>query len=78
MRVTDGAAAVVRYADRIHGLAGSGHHVASPLGAWMLLALGATAADGSTRKELEEILGADAGEAAALTGRLLADPHPLV
>jgi hypothetical protein len=44
----------------------------------MLLALGATVADGSTRKALEEILGADAGEAAALTGRLLADPHPLV
>jgi len=37
--VTDTAAAVARYAGRLHRVAGEGHHVASPLGAWLLLAL---------------------------------------
>lgn len=44
----------------------------------MLLALCSTIGDGRARSDLEEILAADADEAAELTGRLLADPHPLV
>jgi len=41
---------------------------------WVCWTLGG----GRTRSDLEEILGADADEAAELTSRLLADPHPLV
>ena len=35
--------AVAGYARRLHAAAGPGHHVASPLGAWLLLALCAPA-----------------------------------
>jgi hypothetical protein len=48
------------------------------LGAWLLLALCSTVAGGRTRRDLEDILGADADEATELTGRLLASSHPLV
>jgi hypothetical protein len=72
------AGAVARYAERFHGLAGSGHHIASPLGAWLLLALCAPAATGETRAELGEILGADPDAAAAVAADLLDHPHALV
>ncbi|MER7444430.1 serpin family protein [Micromonospora avicenniae] len=69
---------VARYAERMHRLIGSGHHIASPLGAWLLLALVGPAATGRTRTELEEVLGADADRAAATARTLLDAPHPLV
>ncbi len=70
--------AVARYARRFHRVAGAGHHVASPLGAWLLLALAGPACTSEDRRELEEILGAEAGTAAELAGELLTRPHPLV
>ncbi|MGK5739888.1 hypothetical protein [Micromonospora sp. URMC 103] len=69
---------VARYAERVHGLVASGHHVASPLGAWLLLALVAPAATGAARAELEEALGVDAERAAETARALLSTPHPLV
>jgi hypothetical protein len=72
--------AVAGYAQRLHAAAGSGHHVASPLGAWLLLALcGPAIRDGAApRSALDEVLGCDAGQAARLAGDLLARPHPQV
>jgi len=52
--------------------------VASPLGAWLLLALAAPACAGDDLRQLEEILGADADTAAGFAAELLANPHPLV
>ncbi|MFG1778052.1 hypothetical protein ACGFIG_16660 [Micromonospora sp. NPDC049048] len=75
---TDIRTPLAHYADRLHAVIGDGHHVASPLGAWLLLALAAPAATGSTRAALEEALGTDAEAAAAAAGALLAAPHPLV
>ncbi|MBM0258971.1 hypothetical protein JNW89_21570, partial [Micromonospora sp. 4G55] len=43
---------LARYAARLHAGAGDRHHVASPLGAWLLLALAAPAATGADRDEL--------------------------
>ncbi|SCF24510.1 hypothetical protein [Micromonospora mirobrigensis] len=71
-------AALARYADRLHRAVGDRHHVASPLGAWLLLALGAGAATGPDRDELTDLLGADPATAARLAAALLDDPHPLV
>lgn len=72
------AAAVSRYADRLHATAGRAHHVASPLGAWLVLALAAPAATGESRARLEEALGLPAQAAASAAARLLDDPHPVV
>jgi hypothetical protein len=69
---------LAHYAERLHRAAGDAHHVASPLGAWLLLALTGPAATGGTRKELEEALGTDVATAAETAGALLAAPHPLV
>ncbi len=66
------------YAGRLHSAAGSRHHVASPLGAWLLLALAGPASTGADRDALTEVLGCDVGTAAAAAADLLADPHPLV
>lgn len=71
-------AAVARYARRFHRVAGSGHHVASPLGAWLLLALAGPACAGDDLRQLGEILGADVGGAAGFAAELLACPHPAV
>jgi hypothetical protein len=49
--------AIAAYAARFHGALGSGHRAASPLGAWLLLALVAPAAEGERREEIEEALG---------------------
>src|SRR5215475_3103718 len=65
------------YARRFHQMAGTGHHVASPLGAWLLLALAGPACTGDDLRELTEILGADPGAAAGLAAELLAHPHPV-
>ncbi|MER7416945.1 hypothetical protein ABT346_09200 [Micromonospora peucetia] len=75
---TDISTPLAHYADRLHAVIGDGHHVASPLGAWLLLALAAPAATGSTRAALEEVLGTDVATAAEAAHALLAEPHPLV
>ncbi len=69
---------LARYAERLHRAAGDAHHVASPLGAWLLLALTGPAATGDTRAAVEEALGTDVGHAAEAAHALLAAPHPLV
>ncbi len=73
------AAAVTRYADRLHRALGAEHHVASPLGAWIVLALaGPVAADEGSRQRLSEVLGLPIDEAAEAARRLLAVSHPVV
>ncbi len=74
----DVGAAVAGYAATMHGVVGGGHHVASPLGAWLVLALCAPATAGREREVLTGVLGARADEAAATAAGLLAAPHPLV
>jgi hypothetical protein len=69
---------VTRYAARLHDAAGSGHHVASPLGAWLLLALAGPTSHGADREALTGVLGCDVETAADAAAGLLADPHPLV
>jgi hypothetical protein len=69
---------LARYARRLHAAFGEQHHVASPLGAWLLLALVAPAASGADRETLTDVLGCDADTAAGLAAGLLAHPHPLV
>jgi len=69
---------VARYAARLHAAAGDRHHVASPLGAWLLLALAAPASTGEDREILTDVLGCDVDAAARAAADLLADPHPLV
>ena len=78
LTATDVVTPLARYARRFHAIAGSRHHVASPLGAWLLLALCAPASDGQTREFLNETLGCDVRDAAELAAGLLASPHPLV
>ncbi|MEU4692242.1 hypothetical protein [Actinoplanes sp. NPDC023714] len=68
--------ALARYADRLHATAGARHHVASPLGAWLLLAL--TGAGTKEENDLEDALGVDPSRAAEIADELLANPHPLV
>ncbi|MFY1622220.1 hypothetical protein ACN268_03345 [Micromonospora sp. WMMD735] len=69
---------LARYAARLHADLGARHHVASPLGAWLLLALAAPAATGAVRDELADVLGVDGETAAAAATALLDRPHPLV
>ncbi|MCG5456630.1 hypothetical protein PSH03_001531 [Micromonospora sp. PSH03] len=70
------------YAARLHATAGDRHHVASPLGAWLLLAVAATTAEPATAKgtaaELVQALGTDLPSAAEAARTLLDAPHPLV
>jgi len=75
---TDYASLIARYAGRFHDVIGDGHHVASPLGAWLLLALCAPAAHGAEADALAEVLGGGADEVAAIAAEMLAAPHPLV
>jgi len=61
---TDNAAVrdgVAGYAERLHAVAGDGHHVVSPLGAWLLLALCGTGTGKAGLDGLTEVLGCDAG-----------------
>jgi hypothetical protein len=69
---------VTAYAARLHAAIGPQHHVASPLGAWLLLALAGPAARGNDRATLSGVLDCDVDAAAAAAAGLLADPHPLV
>ncbi|GLZ62645.1 hypothetical protein [Micromonospora sp. NBRC 107095] len=68
------------YAARLHATVGDRHHVASPLGAWLLLAVCAAAADTSdpATRDLARALGTDAADAAEVARTLLDAPHPLV
>jgi hypothetical protein len=69
---------VARYARRFHAVVGSRHHVGSPLGAWLLLALCAPPSEGKNAEILNGILGCDADDAAGLAAGLLASPDPQV
>ncbi len=69
---------ICRYSDRFHRLGDSLHHAASPLGAWLLLALSSRAASGRPREELTTILGVDPGTAASWADRMLAAGHRAV
>jgi hypothetical protein len=69
-------AALERYAHRFHGAVGARHHVASPLGAWLLLAL--TARARGDDPDLTEALGMAPAAAAEVPVALLEHPHPLV
>ncbi|MDG4838850.1 hypothetical protein O7631_20235 [Micromonospora sp. WMMD967] len=68
------------YAARLHTTAGDAHHVASPLGAWLLLAVCAAAAtdDDPAAEDLARALGTDLAGAAEAARALLDSPHPLV
>ncbi|MEV4281749.1 hypothetical protein [Actinoplanes xinjiangensis] len=70
--------AIARYAQRFHATVGEEHHVASPLGAWLLLALCASASDSASRAALTDTLGMDAAAAAEVAITMLEQPHPLV
>jgi hypothetical protein len=72
------AAPLAGYAGRLHAVAGARHHVASPLGAWLLLALCAPASEGDARRSLNATLGTETGDAREFASALLASPHPLV
>jgi hypothetical protein len=78
LTATDIAVPLSGYARRLHAVAGPRHHVASPLGAWLLLALCAPASQGDTRESLNGVLGCDCADAAELAAGLLATPHPQV
>jgi hypothetical protein len=69
---------VAGYSRRLHAAIGTGHHVASPLGAWLLLALAGPASSGPDRVELTEVLGCDVDAAARAAADLLSRPHPVV
>jgi hypothetical protein len=68
------AAPLAAYAVRMHTPAGAAHHVASPLGAWLLAALCAPVGD----EELAAALGADLDTAYRWAAALLDQPHEAV
>jgi hypothetical protein len=61
----DLSAALTGYAERFHAGVPSGHHVASPLGAWLLAALCAPAATGAAGQDLGNALDVDPHAATA-------------
>ncbi|MGZ4649439.1 MAG: hypothetical protein ACXV3A_02715, partial [Kineosporiaceae bacterium] len=75
------AAAVAGYAAALHGAARSEHHVVSPLGAWLLLALAGLAdggAEAGAREQLAAALGLPLRDAGRVAVELLDAPHPAV
>jgi hypothetical protein len=68
------AGPLAAYAVRMHTGAGTAHHVASPLGAWLLAALCAPVGD----EELAAALGADLDTAYGWASALLDQPHEAV
>jgi hypothetical protein len=78
LQATDVAACVSGYAARLDAALGTGHQVASPLGAWLVLALAGPASTGADRTALTEVLGCDVEAAAQVADDLLTRPHPLV
>lgn len=75
IEAVDVVRAVCRHAERFQEIGGEEHHVASPFGAWLLLALIAPAAQGAHRDQLRTILGVDPDAAGAFAARLLQHPH---
>jgi hypothetical protein len=78
LTAADVIAPVAHYARRFHAVAGPRHHVGSPLGAWLLLALCAPPSEGKNREILNGVLGCDPADAAGLAAGLLASPDPQV
>ncbi|MBO0729352.1 MAG: hypothetical protein J2P57_08845 [Acidimicrobiaceae bacterium] len=76
----DWPTALADYGRHLHALAGHRHHVVSPLGAWMVLAVcgGLAKEDAEARSQLAEALRSEPVDAASFTGLLLSQPHPLV
>jgi len=72
------AECVSAYAARLHAVIGTKHHVASPLGAWLVLALAGPASDGADRAALSDVLGCDVADAARAAAHLLTQPHPVI
>jgi hypothetical protein len=72
------AQAIARYASTFHATIGGGHVAASPLGAWLLLALVAPIAEGALRTEIEDALGLPGEESAEFARDLLDHPHPSI
>jgi len=70
--------AIAEYSVRFHAALGAEHGAASPLGAWLLLAMVAPAARGSAREELERTLGCPSERASAFARRALENPHRAV
>ncbi|PZM94312.1 MAG: hypothetical protein DIU79_09965 [Actinobacteria bacterium] len=68
--------AIRQFATAMHSAAGTEHHVASPMGAWLLLALIGNAIDGLDRSKVESVLGLSATSAEQLARELLDKPHP--
>jgi len=66
------------YAARLHAVIGTRHHVAAPLGAWLLLALAGPASTGADRDALTDVLGCDVADAGRAAADLLTEPHPVV
>jgi hypothetical protein len=71
------ATCVSGYATRLHAAIGTKRHVASPLGAWLVLALAGPASDGADRAALTEVLGCAVEDAAQAAADLLTHPHPV-
>jgi len=76
--LTDFAHYVSGYAARLHAAISSRHHIASPLGAWLVLALAGPASTGADRAALTDVLGCDVDIAARAAAALLTHPHPVV
>jgi hypothetical protein len=73
------ATLVARYAERFNAAFADGEHaVTSPLGAWLLLALVAPAAEGERRSRLEDVLGTTADDAFGRARELLEVPHSAI
>src|SRR5262245_21158622 len=73
------ATLIARYAERFNAAFANGEHaVTSPLGAWLLLAMVAPAAEGERKARLEEVLGTTADDAFARAVVLLETAHPAV
>jgi hypothetical protein len=66
------------YARRLHAAIGDTHHIASPLGAWLVLALAGEAARGPEADRLGTVLGMPTADAARFARELLDNPHPAV
>ncbi len=69
---------LAQYAKRFHAHIGAEHHVASPLGAWLVLALCAAAESDAPKDDVAAALGMPAEEAVRAAAALLDTPHPLV
>lgn len=74
----DLSAVICRYADRFAARGRGDHHVWSPLGAWLMLALAAYAVTGQARDQIAEALGTDVDTAHRMAVELLTHPHPAV